>query len=97
MKLIKNSTELIDPDMVGLKSFEYCFNSSDSSYNSRTNIVTLTTAASDNNSTTNENSSLSDIDSIINQNITYEYLQTLIEDQLIENDYYNRKEKLDEI
>lgn len=76
MKLIKNSTELIDMEMIGLKSFQFnIFNSSESSRNMDTQ----------NHETTID----SDLEMIVNQNgLTYEQLQTIIEDLLVENNYY---------
>lgn len=76
MKLIKNSSELIDMEMIGLKSFQInTFNSSESNRN-----VDLF----------NQESSLEiDYEKIFNQNgLTYEQLQTIIEDLLVENNYY---------
>ncbi|RNA20587.1 serine threonine- kinase Nek10-like [Brachionus plicatilis] len=70
MKLIKNSLELIDMEMIGLKSFQInTFNSSESNRN-----VDLF----------NQECSIdADYETIINQNgLTYEQLQTIIEDLL---------------
>lgn len=87
MKLIKNSTELIDIEMIGLKSFQInSFNSSESNRN----IELFNT----------ETSIEIDYESIVNQNgLTYEQLHIIIEDLLIENNYYleNFKHLRDEL
>lgn len=76
MKLIKNSTELVDMEMIGLKSFQInTFNSSESNRNIEFVL---------------ETSKEIDYESIVNQNggLTYEQLQIIIEDLLTENNYY---------
>lgn len=89
MKLIKNSPELIDMEMIGLKSFQYYYNSSDipnssnSSSNNPNNLVT--------NINCNEiiDSNSSNLDMIINQNgLTYEQLQNIIEELLSDANYH---------
>ena len=98
MKLIKNSNELIDIEMIGLKNFQYCFNSSDcnSLNNNQTSFKLLaanasnkslsTTTVTDNNYAA---SSSIDLEVILNQNgITYEQMQIIIEDLLVENNYH---------
>ena len=106
MKLIKNSNELIDMEMIGLKNFQYCFNSSDShSTNSNLpmsnsgNISTQqgvvasgSAASSSSRASAGDQGKLDsyscDLDMIFNQNgITYEQLQTIIEELLVENNY----------
>jgi hypothetical protein len=96
MKLIKNSNDLIDMEMIGLKNFQYCFNSSDShSTNSNlpiSNSGNISNPASTSSKTIslNEQSNVDngDLDMIFNQNgITYEQLQAIIEELLVENNY----------
>lgn len=107
MKLVKNSNELIDIEMIGLKNFQYYLNSSGcNSYQQSSNSnqrppqpppppSSSTSKSSPNPVTTTTNNS-SEIDSysidlemIINQNgITYEQLQTIIEELLNENNYH---------
>jgi hypothetical protein len=129
MKLIKNSNELIDIEMIGLKNFQPSFNTSDcnsltnnnnkeqaSSFlaaNSGNNMVRSTTSSAsggggggssqqqqqDNNYV---DSSTTDLELILNQNgITYEQMQTIIEDLLVENNYHldhkNLREELPSI
>jgi hypothetical protein len=92
MKLIKNSNELIDIEMIGLKNFQYYLNSSgcNSSLSSRppppppskSGQVSAAAAAA-------VDSFGIDLEMIINQNgITYEQLQTIIEELLNENNYH---------
>lgn len=111
MKLIKNSNELIDMEMIGLKNFQYYLNSSGCnslSNNQRTpsNSATATSVSNNNNvnnspkpTTTSQTTVMAnvsaidsyaiDLEMIINQNgITYEQLQTIIEDLLNENNYH---------
>lgn len=96
MKLIKNSNELIDMEMIGLKNFQYCFNSSDStSTNSNLPmsgsgaIINSASSGSRNVSSTDQSKTGNgDLDVIFNQNgITYEQLQAIIEELLVENNY----------
>ena len=97
MKLIKNSNELIDMEMIGLKNFQYCFNSSDS-HSANPNMPMSSNgslnshASSSTKAVANDQAKLEsqsgDLDMIFNQNgITYEQLQTIIEELLIENNY----------
>ena len=86
MKLIKNSPELIDMEMIGLKSFQYYYNSSD---------IPNSSNSTSNNSVTNINcneiidSNSSNLDMIINQNgLTYEQLQNIIEELLSDANYH---------
>ena len=95
MKLIKHSTELIDMEMIGLKSFQYCYNSSDSTSNQKTiqlNTSGAMAAVSSSSISSNEINSetlSSDLDMIISQNgITYEQLQNIIEELLVQNNYH---------
>ncbi|CAF0812289.1 unnamed protein product [Brachionus calyciflorus] len=77
MKLVKNSNDLIDMEMIGLKSFQpNMFNSTESRSNYESNNQDCVTVESD-------------LEIIINQNgLTYEQLQNIIEDLLVENNYY---------
>ena len=106
MKLIKNSNELIDMEMIGLKNFQYCFNSSDS-HSTNSNLPMSNSGTINNNNNNNQqgvssnlaktssasdqvklDSYFCDLDMIFNQNgITYEQLQTIIEELLVENNY----------
>ena len=86
MKLIKNSPELIDMEMIGLKSFQYYYNSSD---------IPTSSNSTSNNLATNINcneiidSNSSNLDMIINQNgLTYEQLQNIIEELLSDANYH---------
>lgn len=84
MKLIKNSPELIDMEMIGLKSFQYYYNSSDTPSNNNP-------IAQNNNNNSNEavDSLASNLDFIINQNgLTYEQLQNIIEELLSDTNYH---------
>jgi hypothetical protein len=101
MKLIKNSNEIIDNEMIGLKSFHYCFNSSYGE--NKKNERQENQSSSSNNSyinlilPTEQNSDLYsyDVEMILNQNsITYEQLQAIIDDLLHENNYQNEESKI---
>ena len=96
MKLIKNSNEIIDMEMIGLKNFQYCFNSSDSTstnsnlpMSSSGTIINPASSGSRNVSSTDQSKTDNgDLDVIFNQNgITYEQLQAIIEELLVENNY----------
>ena len=78
MKLIKNSPELIDMEMIGLKSVQYYYNSSDTPNAGNLNIPT-----------NDLDSNTSNLYLIINQNgITYEQLQIIIEELLAASNYH---------
>ena len=94
MKLIKNSNELIDNEMIGLKSFQYCFNTSDSNSSNQQQQGNQSTSSNNSSSNllavNNDSSDLysCDLDMILNQNsITYEQLNNIIENLLVENKY----------
>ena len=83
MKLIKNSPELIDMEMIGLKSFQYYYNSADT--------PNYSNQMAHNNSNANEiiDSNASNLDVIMNQNgLTYEQLQNIIEELLTDTNYH---------
>jgi hypothetical protein len=81
MKLIKNSPELIDMEMIGLKSFQYYYNSADTPNNSN--------QIANNSRNTNEIIDSSNLGFIINQNgLTYEQLQNIIEELLTDTNYH---------
>ena len=94
MKLIKNSSELIDMETIGLKSFQYCYNSSDSGLSSNNNQQQGFSSSSSTASLSvlneiNIEYSSDLLDLIINQNgITYEQLQNIIDELLVENNYH---------
>ncbi len=93
MKLIKNSNELIDIEMIGLKNFQYCFNSSDcNSLTSNNNQKQQQQQQQQQSSNVNLNNQIAnystDLDFILNQNgITYEQMQSIIEELIIEHNY----------
>ena len=95
MKLVKSSTELIDIELIGLKSFQYSFfNSSDSS--SKSNFTHSAAASSStpenpaSSATILSDSYIAEIDLISSQHgITYEQLQAIIEETLTENNYHS--------
>ena len=100
MRLIKNSNELVDNDMIGLKSFQYFFDvsSSTSSHqqqqqqqqqlNDQPQPPPAVSANTENNNTSSMQL-LNDMDLILNHNsISYEQLQSIIEELLVENNYY---------
>lgn len=98
MKLIKNSNELIDIEMIGLKNFQYYLNSSGGHSSLSSRPPPPPPAASSAKSAQGifaaTNSSIDssfgiDLEMIINQNgITYEQLQSIIEELLNENNYH---------
>lgn len=118
MKLVKNSNELIDIEMIGLKNFQYYLNSSGcNSYQqsssssqqqrppqpppSTKSTAPTTTSSSATTANTTAGAGTTeisggggdsysiDLETIINQNgITYEQLQTIIEELLNENNYH---------
>jgi hypothetical protein len=102
MKLIKNSTELIDMEMIGLKNFQYYLNSSgcnsmgsnrpppaQSSANTASKTAVAAAASLNSQASMVNESCAIDLELIINQNgITYEQLQSIIEQLLNENNYH---------
>ncbi len=99
MKLIKYSPELIDMEMIGLKSFHYSFHSSDSYSNSVNNqgSTSNVTSGCAINELGTENTN-SELNLIISQNgITYEQLQNIIEELLKHNNYQEEKFLKDEL
>ncbi len=94
MKLVKYSTEIIDMETIGLKSFQYSsYNSSDSSSNRVNSGYTPTNTVSTNNEF-NVDSLNSEMDLIFSQNgITYEQLQNIIEELLMQNNYHEENLK----
>lgn len=93
MKLIKNSTDTIDMEIIGLKSLHYSYQSSDSSNQNQNNNNNTSNAGVSSSSVSsvefNVESLSSDMDLIIGQNgITYEQLQNIIEDLLTQNNYH---------
>jgi hypothetical protein len=93
MKLVKYSPELIDMEMIGLKSFHYTCHSSDSykdSSGTQGNMENVGGGYGINE--LNIGHLNSDLDLIISQNgITYEQLQNTIEDLLKQNNYQEEK------
>jgi hypothetical protein len=97
MKLIKNSTELIEAEMIGFKNFKYFFDSLDSTTNNNQTAFGFSSTPSKSVATSNSTVSTelnfetypSDIEQIICQNgITYEQMKNIIEELLNDNSYY---------
>lgn len=96
MKLMKFSTELIDMEVIGLKSFQYTYNSSDSSnnHNRAPAVSTPQISSSYTSNDVNVENLNTDLELIISQNgITYEQLQNIIEELSLENNYHEENLK----